>query len=347
MRFLKRWVLAIVLGLFCGTLTLASAPRSPEAIQLFGKEYARVSDWAKANELELRWIKRDETLELNNRALKVRLKVNSNEAEVNCVAVKLMFPVAYREGVAYLSQLDVLYTLHPVLHPPRNRPGNPVKTICLDPGHGGKEPGFRVGANEEKKYTLLLAQEVRNQLTRAGFKVISTRTTDKFVDLEARPELAKRRNADLFVSLHFNSAPTSRDSVRGAEVYCMTPAGAPSSNAQGEGANAGGFPGNRSNEKNMYLAYQIQRALTKELEVGDRGVHRARFAVLRDAVMPAVLIEAGFMSHPVEGRKIFDPAYRRQMARAITVGVLEYRRQVDSRGERAGLWLNNPLRRNV
>jgi N-acetylmuramoyl-L-alanine amidase len=97
----------------------------------------------------------------------------------------------------------------------------------------------------------------------------------------------------------------------------------------------------------MFLAYQIQRALTRELEVEDRGVHRARFAVLRDAVMPAVLIEAGFMSHPVEGRKIFDPAYRRQMARAITDGVLEYRRQVDNRGERAGLWLNNRLRRNV
>jgi N-acetylmuramoyl-L-alanine amidase len=342
-----RCVLPVVVGLLSGTLTIASAPRASETIQLFGKEYARVSDWAKANELELRWIKRDETLELNNRALKVRLEVNSNEAEVNGVAVKLMFPVAYREGVAYLSQLDVLYSLHPVLHPPRNRPGSPIKTICLDPGHGGKEPGFRVGANEEKKYTLLLAQEVRDQLIRAGLKVISTRTADKFVDLEARPELAKRRNADLFVSLHFNSAPTSRESVRGAEVYCMTPAGAPSSNAQGEGANTGWLPGNRSNEKNMFLAYHIQRALTRELEVEDRGVHRARFAVLRDAVMPAVLIEAGFMSHPVEGRKIFDAAYRRQMARAITDGVLEYRRQVDSRGERAGLWLNNPLRRNV
>ena len=66
------------------------------------------------------------------------------------------------------------------------------------------------------------------------------------------------------------------------------------------------FPGNRHNDQNLFLAYQMQKALTRNLAVEDRGVRRARFAVLRDAVMPAVLIEAGFMSHPAEGRKIFS-----------------------------------------
>jgi N-acetylmuramoyl-L-alanine amidase len=160
-------------------------------------------------------------------------------------------------------------------------------------------------------------------------KVTLTRTTDTFVELPTRPDLARRRKADLFVSLHFNSTESSRNSVQGAEVYCLTPAGASSTNARGEGGGAGWFPGNRYNDKNMFLAYQVQKALTKSLAVEDRGVRRARWAVLRDAVMPALLIEAGFMSHPVEGRKIFDASYRRQMAKAIVDGVLAYKRVVE------------------
>ncbi len=196
-----------------------------------------------------------------------------------------------------------------------------------NPGHGGNDPGYKVGDKEEKKFTLLLAQELRDQLAKAGFKVSLTRTSDKKIELPMRPELAKRRGADLFISLHFNAFP--QKTVQGTEVYCLTPAGAPSSNARGEGAGAGSSPGNRYNDKNMFLAYQMQKSLTKSLAVEDRGVHRARFWVLRDATMPAVLIEGGFLSHPVEGRKIGDPGYRRQMARAIADAVTAYKRQVE------------------
>ena len=210
----------------------------------------------------------------------------------------------------------------------RNQPGAKVRTVCLDPGHGGKDPGNEVGSNQEKQHTLLLAKEVRAQLARAGLKVTLTRSTDSFVELPARPELAKRRSADLFVSLHFNAAEAGRSTVQGAEVYCLTPAGASSTNARGEGNGGGWFPGNRHNEQNLYLAYQVQKALTRNLAVEDRGVRRARFAVLRDAVMPAVLIEAGFLSHPVEGRQIVSCGVspensarnRRRIARLQTGG---------------------------
>jgi N-acetylmuramoyl-L-alanine amidase len=79
------------------------------------------------------------------------------------------------------------------------------------------------------------------------------------------------------------------------------------------------------------LAYQMQKALVRSLPVEDRGVRRARFAVLRDAAMPAVLVEAGFLSHPAEGRKLIDSSYRRQIARAIVQGILAYKRQVEVR----------------
>jgi N-acetylmuramoyl-L-alanine amidase len=236
---------------------------------------------------------------------------------------------AAQSGTLYLAQPDAEATLRPLLSPPRNQPGAKVRKVCLDPGHGGKDPGNEIGSNQEKQYTLLLAKEVRAQLARAGLKVSLTRSADSFIELPGRPGLAKRRSADLFISLHFNAAESGRSTVQGAEVYCLTPAGATSTNARGEGNGEGSFPGNRHNDQNLFLAYQVQKALTRNLTVEDRGVRRARFAVLRDAVMPAVLIEAGFLSHPVEGRQILSAAYRQKIARAIVEGLLAYKRTVE------------------
>ena len=258
--------------------------------------------------------------------------MDSREAQVNGVQVWLLFPLVNRNGSVYVAQLDLQTLMQPILAPPKNRSGAKIRTVCLDPGHGGKDPGNHVGSKDEKIYTLLLAQEIRQQLARAGLQATLTRSTDTFIELPERPDLARRQKADLFVSLHFNSSDSGRNEVHGSEVYCLTPAGASSTNARGEGSGAGSFAGNRYNEKNMFLAYQVQKALTRNLAVEDRGVRRARFAVLRDATMPAVLIEAGFMSHPAEGRKIFTPAYRQQMARAIVDGLLAYKRTVERGG---------------
>jgi N-acetylmuramoyl-L-alanine amidase len=300
-----------------------------ESVQIAGKEYIRLTDWARANDFEAHWLKRDESLQLSSHASKLLLEVDSRQAELNGVTLWLSFPVVDRNGAVYVALLDVRTTLQPLLSPPKNRPGGAVKTVCLDPGHGGKDPGFCVGSRQEKKYTLLLADELRRQLILAGFKVVLTRSRDSFVELSARPELAKQRNADLFVSLHFNSAGSSPGSVRGAEVYCLTPPGAPSTNAQGEGGAAGSSTGNRFNDKNVFLAFQSQKALDQNLGSEDRGVKRARYEVLRDAAMPAILIEGGFLSHPEEGRKITSADYRRQMARAIVAGLLAYKRGVE------------------
>jgi N-acetylmuramoyl-L-alanine amidase len=307
----------------------SSSGASSATLRISGKEYVRLADWAKGNEFDLRWLKREETLQLANQSAKIQLTVESREAQVNNVHVWLSFPVVYRNGAAYLAQLDVQTVLEPILSPPKNRAGDKVKTICLDPGHGGNDPGNRVGSKEEKTYTLLLAQEVRQQLVRAGLKATLTRSTDTFIELPGRPDLARRQKADLFVSIHFNSTDNGRNEAQGSEVYCLTPSGASSTNARGEGSGAGWFAGNQFNAKNVYLGYQVQKALTLNLAVADRGVRRARFAVLRDAAMPAILIEAGFMSHPSEGRKIFTAAYRQQMARAIVDGILAYKRTVE------------------
>jgi N-acetylmuramoyl-L-alanine amidase len=109
----------------------------------------------------------------------------------------------------------------------------------------------------------------------------------------------------------------------------MTPVRTSSTNARGEGAGAGAYPGNRFDAKNMLLAYQLQKAITEKAGAEDRGVKRARFQVLREAEMPAVLIEAGFMTSSADAKRIYDPAPRRQLAQAIVDGVLAYKRLVE------------------
>jgi N-acetylmuramoyl-L-alanine amidase len=322
------------LALLVAMLALTGFPSAgqgaarPAHIQIAGKQYSPLTAWARAHNLDVRWLKQDESLQLSNQSAKVFISVDSREAEFNGVQIWLLFPVVARSGTVYISQLDLDNSLQPILSPPRNRAGAKIKTICLDPGHGGKDPGYRVNSNQEKKYTLLLARELGEQLTRAGFKVTYTRNTDTFIELPERPELARKKGADLFVSLHFNSAGNAK-SVRGAEVYCLTPAGAPSTNSRGEGSGAGWFAGNKYNDKNVFLAWQLQRTLKRDLATEDRGLHRARFAILRDAVMPAVLIEAGFMSHPLEGKKIFEPEYRRKIASSILAGIMAYKQAVE------------------
>lgn len=321
----RLWVLLALLGMCMPPWMVPVAG----AARLDARESVSLNSWAEANGLEVRWVKRDETVQVSNKALKLVLTVDAREAQLNGVQLWLSFPVTARNGSVFLTRLDAEQTLQPLFAPPHNPHGVALKTICLDPGHGGKDPGYCFGSNQEKKYTLLLAQEVREQLKKAGFRVLLTRSNDRFRELPERPTVANRARADLFISLHFNSAEISRQSVQGAQVYCLTPPGASSTNAGGEGGGGGWFPGNRSNAKNVLLAFQLQKALTQDLNVEDHGVRRARFAVLRDATMPAVLIEAGFMSHPVEGRKIFTAAYRHQMAHAIVDGVQAYKRLVE------------------
>jgi N-acetylmuramoyl-L-alanine amidase len=159
---------------------------------------------------------------------------------------------------------------------------------------------------------------------------VLTRSGDTYPELDERPAIARRRDSDLFVSLHFNSADSSAArSVQGVEVYCLTPSRATSTNTRGPGGTRRAEPGNRLDAKNVLLAYQIQRAMVRNLGAEDRGVRRARWAVLRTAEMPAVLIEAGFMTHPIESRKIYSSVDRQKMAQAIAAGILAYKKSVE------------------
>jgi N-acetylmuramoyl-L-alanine amidase len=325
-------LLLLSYALAAGAGVCREVSQRPASTWVSGREYVNLREWARFRKLEVRWSKPNEVLALGPTPGRVTLRVDSRDAAIDGIAVWLVLPLIKKAGVLLISRVDAEMTIEPILVPPRNTRGIKVQLISLDAGHGGRDPGNRVGAQEEKKYTLLLTREVSDQLKKAGFKVQLTRNTDRYVDLPNRPESARKRKADLFVSLHFNGATTSRESARGSEVYCLTPVGANSTNTRGHAGDTGPHAGNRNDRKNMLLAFQVQKALVRGLGVEDRGVRRARFWVLRDAVMPAVLVEAGFMSHPTEGKKILDPQYRRQIARCIVQGLLASKRTVEAAG---------------
>ena len=292
-----------------------------------GRSYVALAQWARANGFGGFTLNGGEEFVLTNKTSRLVFDKDSAGSIINGVNVRLSFPVA--KG-GFISQLDADKTLRPLVFP--QKPSiKKVTTICLDPGHGGKDTGYRIGrflfARSEKTYTLALALELRRQLQAAGFNVILTRDKDVYPELPVRPDIANRRGADLFVSLHFNAfSGGDPASAQGPETYCITPVGAASSNAQGEGGDYGATTANRYETQSLLLAYQMEKSLVKNLGAADRGVRRARFAVLRDAAMPAILIEGGYMTHPSEGKKIFDAAYRRQMAAAIVKGILGYQK---------------------
>ena len=305
-------------------LVVALSASAGRAAFVNGHSYEPLADWADANGFRIAARHSDEIV-LTNRTARLVFDKDSHTAEINGVNVALSFPVAADKGQFSVAQLDLSRTVEPLIFAPKFA-GKKISTIVLDPGHGGKDPGNRFAGRSEKTATLALAQELSGQLKASGFKVILTRKADKFVELPVRPDIANRANADLFVSLHFNATTSGKADVSGPETYCITPVGASSSNAQGEGASYGATPANLSEKQSLLLAYQVQKALVKNLGVEDRSVRRARFAVLRDAEMPAILIESGYMTHPVEGKKIFGAAYQKQLAAAIVKGILNYQR---------------------
>jgi N-acetylmuramoyl-L-alanine amidase len=337
--------LSVVLRIFAAGMLLLSGGvvEASEAGLAFinGQTYVPLAEWASANGFHGYTDGHGKEFTLSSDMAHLVFEVDSAQAEINGGNVRLSFPIASQKGLPYISELDIRTAIRPLIYP-QKASLRKVTTICLDPGHGGKDSGNRVGtgllAHNEKTYTLDLALELRRQLEKLGFTVILTRSKDVYVPLPSRPALANQRGADLFVSLHFNASQVDRGSVAGPETYCITPAGAKSSNDHGESSEFGGIAdtgstvANQNEQKSLLLAYEMEKSLVQNLHAEDRSVRRARFAVLRDTMMPAILIEGGYMTNPTEGRKIYDPAYRQQMAAAIVKGILNYMKLTEPAG---------------
>ncbi|MDB9314705.1 N-acetylmuramoyl-L-alanine amidase [Spirulina sp. CS-785/01] len=178
-------------------------------------------------------------------------------------------------------------------------PSNTRVMVTIDPGHGGRDPGaIGLGGLREKDVILPISQEVARILERNGVTAMMTRSDDRFISLRGRTEMANRAGADLFVSIHANAVGGGRSNVNGAETFYYS---------TGYG-----------------LAREIQSSIIRNTGMNNRGVKRARFYVLRNTAMPAVLVEVGFVTGQRDAARLASPAFRSQMAEAIASGILNH-----------------------
>ena len=186
--------------------------------------------------------------------------------------------------------------------PPVVRPSplKPKALVVIDPGHGDQDPGtISPGGLYEKNINLQVAQRVAGLLEQKGLGVVMTRRDDRFIELEERADIANRRNADLFVSIHSDSAPNR--SVQGFTVY-VARAGSPDA-FRAAGAISQAMAGTGSDS---------------------HGIREADYKVLVQTSGPAVLVELGYLSNSQDAARLRDPAYQNRLAQAIANGILTY-----------------------
>ena len=220
------------------------------------------------------------------------------------------------------------------------------KIIVLDPGHGGDDVGA-LSQNKklrEKDIVLNVSKKTASLLKERGYKVLFTRSNDRFIKLRSRTSFANDKGAHLFISIHANAAPNKEKakSMNGIETFFLSPSRSERS------MNAANLENKADTDEMNYftkvsflnflnrekiiasnkLAIDMQAALLKSVRAGykvsDGGVREAPFWVLVGALMPAVLIEIGYISHPDESQKIANSKYQDRLAKGIADGVDEY-----------------------
>jgi N-acetylmuramoyl-L-alanine amidase len=242
----------------------------------------------------------------------------------------------------------------PDVDPTYDPPG--LRTIVIDPGHGGVEQGaIGPAGTEEKELTLILAKALKRKLEeRLAVQVVLTRNEDADLPLDTRTALANQTKGDLFISIHLNASPES--SAHGAETYFLAPDASDEraqaiAEAENRGAvataSAGGDEGlqlllwdlaqSQHLAASQSLGRLIQEELNRTLGLTDRGVRQAPFAVLVGATMPAVLVELGFITNPREEERLLDPAYRAELLDAVVRAVVRFKAVVDHGSESASV----------
>ncbi len=228
---------------------------------------------------------------------------------------------------------------------PRNPYRAPAPVVVLDPGHGGADPGA-VGFVREATTVLDVALRTQRLLEARGIRVIMTRTTDrhlsadKATDLGLRAALADSKRT-VFVSIHANAAERA---AQGIEVYYFGETIDQRLLSKAILENGGGALGQRLTREarsmaqrlvsdllaqanlkfSEQLAIKTLRSMVRETGAISRGVQTAPFYVIRNARIPAILVEIGFVNHPVEGNKLASSAYRQQLASGLAGGIITF-----------------------
>lgn len=247
---------------------------------------------------------------------------------INNVKFVLSYPLIRRGNKVLVSRLDLVKLIDPVLRPRFIKSPKIFNTVILDAGHGGHDSGAQSSYGSEKVFSLRLTKKLKKKLEKAGFKVVLTRDRDQFLSLQQRVRIANKVPNSIFISLHFNSGSSS---AKGIETFALPPYGSSSHMTGPRRSDYRNFEGNDSDSENIVLATAVHASVMKEVNTIDRGIKRARWAVLRGINKPAILFEGGFLTNPTESKKIAQNGYHEILAGSITRAVLNYKKALSKR----------------
>jgi len=257
----------------------------------------------------------------NDKQLHLRFKIDTQELIINLGVTTIPAPLVYKTAK------------------------KSSKIIVIDAGHGGKDSGA-VGYRKyrEKVVVLQTALKLRKILQKQGYRVYMTRANDTFIKLKNRTKYANKKKASIFVSIHANSVPKrNRKKAHGVETYFLSTGRSQRSKNVAAKENAADISAMKTYGKNSFLnlinhekiiasnklGIDVQRGLMGSLkshykDIRDNGVKDGPFWVLVGAQMPAVLVEIGFISHPVEGKRLAKGSYQNYLAQGLAEGINNY-----------------------
>lgn len=312
------------IGLLTGTLVPPATAAAFPVITSRGKNYVLLSGMASYYNMQLSEPAKNR-IRLQNRWYTLDVETDSRRCWVNGTLIWLNAPNRRISGRWAIEKIDFDKVIEPAVRPYAFLAKADGRVVVLDPGHGGGDTGAMSPRRVvEKLLTLDLAKRVRSRLQARGITVKLTRESDRTLSLEGRCEKAADWGADVFVSLHADSAGKDK-SARGAGTFVLSLPGCYSTSSYGQGNPPDAAEkGNRYDTANTALGFRIQQNLVKNTGQTDRGVKRARFQVLREAPCPAALVEVAFLSNPKEEAMLIDAAKREQIARGIADGIAAY-----------------------
>jgi N-acetylmuramoyl-L-alanine amidase len=317
--------------LFTAHSAFAKAAADWQVIKVGNRDYLSIDNIAKFYRLSCVSNPLVKKVRLGNERNELEARLDSREIMINGARNWLSFPVIERDGKLLISRVDLAKTLEPQLRPQMISNLGKVQTVVLDPGHGGYDKGACSRYGCEKDFALDVARQLRPLLKAKGFKVIMTRESDVFVPLELRARIANAQKDSIFVSIHFNATDRNADAT-GFEIYSLTPIGSPSSQDDDLALSfINRQNGSPFDAQSIELSASIYHSILGRNDEFDRGIKRARFAVLRLTKTPAVLIEGGFLTERGESRLIADKDWRGKLAQSICDGIAGYRNLADTK----------------
>jgi len=348
----KNWYFLLVLFffyvlIFSGCETVPRQEQFP-AYSVNGTDYYSLVSICEAKGVVYEYDEFTRIVTLSSSAHRVTLRIGDGLALVDGRPVRFEQPADFYQGMVVVPRQikeQVLDRLFKDIAPARQEahPVSKIKKIVIDPGHGGHDPGA-IGKSglKEKDINLDIAKRLHNILKSEGVEVVMTRSDDTFVELARRARIANDCGAEIFLSIHTNS--NRLKSINGLEVYYINPnigdAVRSYSSAKKDALYFDGscFAGSSTEVKailwdmlytharaeSIELSESICRAAQKDLGAQVIGIKKGRYTVLKEAHMPAVLVETGFLSNQREERMLNNAYYRQKLAEVIAAGIRDY-----------------------